>query len=231
MFSILKNPSKYHFSKTLEMVSNSNVVSSLHNFLPETFLNHLKEKGVSDSQGVRLILYLIVRKYKPEIVIETGVADGLSSAFILCAMHENDKGNLYSIDLPPYDCSAKIIKDVKSMTHVLEDGQRFRIQEEYSVGHLVPEYLKEKWILKLGDAKKELPILLKELNEISIFFHDSLHTYKHMRFEYETSWPFIEKGGFLISHDVVWNKAFREFAKKVHSKPTLYYSLGVIKKS
>lgn len=173
----------------------------------------------------------MIRKYKPEIVIETGVAHGVSSAFILCAMHENDKGHLYSIDLPPYDSSTKINKDLNPTIHVLEDGQRHRINEKYPVGDLVPVYLKEKWTLTLGDAKKELPILLKELNKISIFFHDSLHTYKHMRFEYETAWPYIKKGGFLISHDVLWNEAFKEFSKKVDSKPSFYYSLGVIKKS
>lgn len=62
-FAILQNPSKYYLSKTLEKVSSSNIVSCLHNFLPERFLNHLKETGFSDRQGVQLILYLIVRKY------------------------------------------------------------------------------------------------------------------------------------------------------------------------
>ena len=81
------------------------------------------------------------------------------------------------------------------MFHMLEDVQRQRINERYPVGVLVPEYRKHRWTLILGDAKKELPIALKELNKISIFFHDSLHTYEHMMFEYLIAWPYMTKGG------------------------------------
>jgi hypothetical protein len=106
-FVISQNPSKFYFSKTLENVLDSNIISCLHNFLPERFLDHLKEKGFADHDGVRLILYSIVRAYKPEIVVETGVAHGVTSAFLLCAMHENRKGHLYSIDLPPWNACVK----------------------------------------------------------------------------------------------------------------------------
>lgn len=41
-------------------------------------------------------LYLLVRLIKPNQVIETGVSSGASSAYI-----DNEKGKLYSIDLPP----------------------------------------------------------------------------------------------------------------------------------
>ena len=45
-------------------------------------------------------VYFLVLHTKPEIVIETGVSDGMSSHFILSALYENKKGNLYSIGLP-----------------------------------------------------------------------------------------------------------------------------------
>ncbi len=45
-------------------------------------------------------LYAIVRSLKPETVLETGVASGLASAYILLALRQNKKGKLYSIDLP-----------------------------------------------------------------------------------------------------------------------------------
>jgi predicted O-methyltransferase YrrM len=32
------------------------------------------------------MLYLLVRKFRPEIVIETGIAPGISSAYVLLAM-------------------------------------------------------------------------------------------------------------------------------------------------
>lgn len=228
-FVILQNPSNFYFSKTLENVLDLNLISCIHNLLPSRFLSHCNEKGFADYEGISLILYSIVRRYKPEIVVETGVAHGVSSAFILCAMHENSKGHLYSIDLPLCDICVKTGNKGGEMK-VLEDGQKHWINENYYVGDFVPEYLKDRWTLILGDAKKELPILLTKLKKITIFFHDSLHTYEHMMFEYETAWPYISKNGFLLSHDVLWNSAFLDFSKKVNLKPLIYYSFGVIKK-
>lgn len=244
IFAISQNLSKFYFLKTVESVLDSNFVSCLYNFGPsERFLDHLKERRLSHNgfwrkctgapkKGINLLLYLIVRKYKPEIVVETGVAYGASSAFILCAMHENSKGHLYSIDLPPYEAPAEIEITDEVTTYLLKDGQRHKWgNKKNTVGHLVPEYLKERWTLILGDAKNELPRFLKKINKVSMFLHDSLHTYEHMMFEYETVWPYLIKGGLLLSHDVLWNKAFLDFSKKVHSKRLIYYSLGVIKKS
>jgi len=46
------------------------------------------------------IIYTLIRCLKPRIVIETGVANGASSTFILSALEKNNLGKLYSIDLP-----------------------------------------------------------------------------------------------------------------------------------
>jgi len=145
-------------------------------------------------------------------------------------MHESQKGHLYSIDLPPYDIGAEIGNLGRVAVYTLEDGQKHHIGEQYSTGDLVPEYLKERWTLICGDATERLPTLLPKLEKISLFLHDSLHTYKHMLFEYETAWPHITKNGFLISHDILWNKAFLDFSKKVGRKYNIYYGLGVVRK-
>ena len=50
-----------------------------------------------------IILYLLVRKYRPSLVVETGVAQGVSSRFILEALKDNGEGKLISIDLPNYN--------------------------------------------------------------------------------------------------------------------------------
>jgi predicted O-methyltransferase YrrM len=46
------------------------------------------------------IFYILMRKIKPKIVVETGVSFGVTSSFILQAMENNGYGTLYSIDLP-----------------------------------------------------------------------------------------------------------------------------------
>ena len=47
-----------------------------------------------------IALYTLSRSIKPGIVVETGVASGISSAYILRALDKNNHGKLFSIDLP-----------------------------------------------------------------------------------------------------------------------------------
>lgn len=145
------------------------------------------------------VLYLITKMLKPKIVVETGVATGGgSTTSILLAMEENKEGNLYSIDLPS--------------SQRLEDGNIYVLADK-EVGYEVPPNLRHRWNLVLGDSRNELPRLLRKLGEIDIFIHDSLHTEKHMMWEYETAWPFLKPGGVLVSHDI--SIAFIQFAGKV----------------
>ena len=122
-------------------------------------------------------IYLLVRSLKPDVVVETGVCYGESSAYILHALSENRRGVLYSIDLgnspdePPSD-------------------------------YFIPERLMSRWHLIIGDSKQVLPRLLSRLERIDLFHHDSLHTYEHMMWEYETAFPHLHAHGVLSSHDV-----------------------------
>ncbi|MCX8171860.1 MAG: class I SAM-dependent methyltransferase [Candidatus Bathyarchaeota archaeon] len=148
-----------------------------------------------------LSLYLIVRAIKPKIVLETGVSAGRSSTFILAALYDNMKydnmkGVLYSIDPNP------------------------------NSGYAIPEKLKDKWRFINTTSEGALPNLLEELNQIDIFLHDSLHTYECMIFEYKSVWPFIRKGGFLLSDDVDQNLAFRDFCQNISKDAIIVYLSG-----
>ena len=89
-------------------------------------------------------------------------------------------------------------------------------------------------IWKSSEKLKEISSSMKN---IDIFLHDSLHTYKNMLFEYNTSWPFIKKNGFLISDDISENNAFLDFYSIVNGSPILMTGnqdkeifLGIIRK-
>jgi predicted O-methyltransferase YrrM len=122
-------------------------------------------------------LYLLVRSMKPDVVVETGVCYGESSAYVLQALSENRRGVLYSIDLG-------------------------NSAEEPPSDFFVPPHLSDRWQLILGDSKQELPKLLTRLGRIDLFHHDSLHTYEHMMWEYEAAFPHLQADGVLSSHDV-----------------------------
>ncbi len=67
--------------------------------------------GVSNAQMEAL--FVVVRMLRPEIVLETGVANGLSSTAILCALEQNGTGRLYSVD-PGKELGCMIPKRVMS---------------------------------------------------------------------------------------------------------------------
>ncbi len=140
-------------------------------------------------------IYFIIRCLKPETVVESGVSHGASSWNILNALNKNNKGMLYSIDLPD------------------KDGTRLFNVGNFSkeIGWVVPDALRSRWQLQLGDAKILLPQLLSKLGSIDVFFHDSDHSYEFMKNEYNTMYPFLREGGLLISDDVHDHAAFEEF--------------------
>jgi predicted O-methyltransferase YrrM len=163
-------------------------------------------------------LYAICRNLKPHVVIETGVQYGASSAFILQALCDNNFGHLYSIDLP----DVKYIRDNGKPHHDSIKPNR--------VGTAVPNELRGRWTLIIGNTKEKLPELLGTLESIDVFFHDSMHTYDHMYLEYKTAWSKLRTGGLLVSDDVLWNTAFLDFCHEKGVEPHVVEDIGFAQK-
>ena len=85
-------------------------------------------------------------------------------------------------------------------------------------GWLVPSWLRDSWQIHIGDAREVLGVLFAQLGKIDVFIHDSLHTYDHMSWEFETAYPVLRAGGLLVADDALWNEAFYDFAQKVHER-------------
>jgi hypothetical protein len=162
------------------------------------------------------IFYTIVRLCQPTVVVETGVESGRSSALILTALEKNGRGKLYSIDLPD-----------ETLMKRIPPGERGNM----SSGWVVPEKLRKRWDLIIGDSKTILPKLLDQLGEVDIFLHDGEHSYENMLFEYRLSWAHIKKGGYLLSDDIDANQALNVFSKDLKVRPVgLINSVAGIKK-
>lgn len=148
--------------------------------------------GIKDSHDAPIalarMLYYLCRATRPSIVVETGVGNGVTSAFILQALNRNSHGHLWSIDLPPL-------------------GAR-------KSGALIPLELRSRWTLIRGRTNELLPGLLTQLGNVDLFLHDSLHTYCNMTFEFEQAWAKMRDGGILVSDDVQMNRAFFDFTRR-----------------
>jgi predicted O-methyltransferase YrrM len=99
--------------------------------------------------GMSEFIFLCVLIKKPQIVIETGVAAGISTNSILAALHLNGAGSLLSIDITN------------------------------KVGELVDDKFKSAWKLEiLSELARENSFAnyLKANNGASVFLHDSDHS-------------------------------------------------------
>jgi ribose 1,5-bisphosphokinase PhnN len=149
--------------------------------------------GISFADG--MILYGLVRALKPEYVVETGVAAGVSTSFFGAALVENERGRLYSIELPAEEASGGALAD-GSVYSWHEHGAGWAIPSE------IRRSLGDRHQVILQDARAALPELLRELPYLDLFFHDDLHTPDHMYWEYEAVWEKLSSRGLLVSDDV-----------------------------
>lgn len=173
-------------------------------------LDRTVERPDSLHSNWREFLYVLIRLTKPRCVVETGIYDGLSAAYILAALHENGQGELISIDINNQERLPSDIKDADA-------------------GWIVPSYLRGSWIRKFGDAKELLPEVVKT-DVPDIFLHDSLHTAEHMQFEFETATEVMERGGFVVTDNCRFNDVFRTYVESSFSNaafwPNTKYALS-----
>lgn len=188
-------------------------------FQDEKFYGHLRQSEhifdqakitSADFYAKKVVLqYALVRAMNPKVILETGVASGVSTAYILLALRANGRGTLESIEL----------------------GESAYLPPSHLPGWVVPEWLRDGWKMHIGDARELLAPLAQKLAPLDIFIHDSLHTYDHMMFEFEQAFPHLRPGGILIADDAQWNSSFNEFSKRVHAPAArIIRGVGVLAK-
>ncbi len=134
----------------------------------------------------------------PSVVVETGVARGVTSRIVLEALNRNERGHLWSIDLP----------------HPLEKDLRAE------TGAAVPGSHRGRWSYIEGSSRRRLPALLRSLPQVDLFIHDSLHTARNMRFEMEQTLKTLAPDGIMIVDDIGTHQAFADFGRDFPSLET-----------
>lgn len=150
-----------------------------------------------DTALVRAI-WALVRHGAPRHVIETGVAHGFTSRFILEAMERNGFGRLWSIDLPPLDPAMRA-----------------------EIGIAVGDRFQDRWTLLSGTSRRHLPPLLRQIGTVDLFVHDSLHTESNVRFEMNQAWARLQRGGAIVVDDIDTNWGFRKAVRRYRARETL----------
>ena len=138
--------------------------------------------------GLVRAIYCLTRHLRPNNVVETGVARGLTSRFILEALERNRGGHLWSIDRPPLE---------------------WELREQ--IGMAVGDRFPNRWSYISGSSRRRLPRLLSKLGQIDLFIHDSLHSEHNVRFEVDSAWQALRPGGAIMVDDIDANRGFRSF--------------------
>jgi predicted O-methyltransferase YrrM len=168
-----------------------------------------------------LFLYWLVRSQKPRTIVQTGVCNGLSSAFMMLALAKNGpEGRLHVVDLPPVFDPNDAAWTVKGKVYgvVIPEGK--------SSGWIVPDAYRDRFEVLNGDAKLLLPKLVDKVDEIDMFYHDSDHTYNHMMFEFREAKRKLRPGGLIVGDDVSWNASVWDFAD-AHGVPSYNFKGAV----
>jgi hypothetical protein len=129
---------------------------------------------------------------KPEVVIETGVAHGVTSRVVLEAMNVNDRGHLWSIDLP----------------------HPFNHELHSQTGIAVTDACRARWTYVAGSSRQRLPEVVAEVGSAQIFIHDSLHTAGNTLFEMSQAAKVMVPGGVMLVDDISTHRGFGAFARR-----------------
>lgn len=152
--------------------------------------------------GLARTLWCLIRHLGADAVVETGVAHGVSSRVMLEALAERPGAGLYSIDLPPM-----VVPDRRA-----------------ELGAAVPASLREGWTLLEGSSRRHLPGLVRRLERVDLFVHDSLHSTRNVRWELATVWPALRPGGVVVVDDVEFNWGFERFLQTGDDRQPLWCS-------
>ena len=137
-------------------------------------------------------IWCLIAHLRPAAVVETGVAHGLTSRVILEGLHRSGNGHLWSVDLPAIDTAL-----------------------HHEIGIAVPEDMRSRWTYVAGTSRRRLPELVRGLQRVDLFIHDSLHTARNTCFELDTVWPALPPGAVAVVDDIDRNLGFARFIERV----------------
>jgi predicted O-methyltransferase YrrM len=126
------------------------------------------------------------------LVVETGVARGISTAVVLDSFAQRQGGRLWSIDMPP-------------------------LREPWYSEHqaaIAPE-LRNRWTYVRGSSRRYLPKVLSRLGSIDLFIHDSSRTKRNMLFEMNTAWSVLRRGGAMLIDGAGEHDGFEEGIRRL----------------
>jgi len=165
----------------------------------------------------RILMYVLIRSFKPATIWETGVYYGGNSLFILRALQRNGEGSLISAEWPA-------IQIPRSMSRHpwVSDSEDYET-EILEPGFLVPPPLRKLWDLRIGSS---LDLLPNFPGPCDLYLHDSDHSMQFLSDELKLVEGRMSPTGICVVDDIDWSNAFFEHCVQTRRRPLLLTDNG-----
>ena len=178
--------------------------------------------NIHEFSFLRILIYCLIRHFKPSNILETGVYYGGNTLFILKALSKNKKGKLTAIDLPDKQIKKKFKKNLDKYRHPLVFNTEDYTQK-LSPGFIIPEKYKKNYNLILDEATSRV----KKLKiKFDLYLHDSDHSYKYLLGELNSVEKKLRNNSLIIVDDIDWSNAFYEHVCKKKYFPMIFSDNG-----
>ena len=142
-----------------------------------------------------ILLYSLIKANNSKLIIETGVANGITTNAIMKALEESGAGGeLHSFDVLPETSKAYV------------GGGNWNFH-----------------LLNTKNTYKQIVNEITKLPKVDIWVHDSNHGYRWQKFEYLLALKSLNTGGILISDDIDASSAWAELSRSHFRKSYIIF--------
>ncbi len=162
-------------------------ISAARSLFKEALINQssITSKRWNAEENLFVLLYSLIRSNESKFVVETGVANGISTNAIMNALQQAGKnGELHSFDVLP------------------ETRNAYSGPGNWNF-HLLPT----------KNTARKIKGIVSKFSKVDIWVHDSDHGYRWQKFEYLLALASLSDDGILISDDIDASPAWGELAK------------------
>ena len=162
-------------------------ISAARSLFKEALINQssITSKRWNAEENLFVLLYSLIRSNKSKFVVETGVANGITTNAIMNALQQASKdGELHSFDVLP------------------EARNAYSGPGNWNF-HLLPT----------KNTARKIKGIVSKFSKVDIWVHDSDHGYRWQKFEYLLALASLSDNGILISDDIDASSAWGELAK------------------
>lgn len=173
-------------------------------------------------------LYVITRLVKPETILEIGVANGMSTAFVLGALDEEgvppESVTIHAIDRPQF---AYQIQERRGRFGL--EGRGGLIPDNKEAGWLASKMIRQKYNyqLHIGDFTEILGDFSEIFDSLDLAIYDASKDPEEMKFAYQFLLTKLQRNGVLVSDDVLVNDIFEAMMEGQRGRSRIVNDTGI----